>query len=167
MPIFCCRIKLLGQIALFCLWATLLSACSSSGGQEVFRTFEKQQWHSDSVVVFRFDVQETAQPHTLFAYVRNALEYPYYNLYLKYEVLDSQGAIVRASLEEIYLLHPQTGEPLGKGSGGIFTLEVPLARDVRFEAVGQYELRIRQYMRLETLPGLHALGAKLQKDPTK
>ncbi len=148
-------------INLMLLWALGIWGCTSDATYEAYITFENQAWYADSVARFDFTIENTSVPYRLDYYIRNSLEYPYYNLYVQYELLDSDGRILRTSLEENNLMHPQSGKPFGEGSGSVFDHTFPLMQSYSFEKTGAYQLVLKQYMRLDTLGGIHAVGFRI------
>lgn len=145
----------------FIFLVILASACTQVAEYETFKNFEDENWYIDSVAVFDFEVQDIAKSYRIDGYVRNTLEYPYYNIYMQYELLDDEGAILRASLKENNLMDSKTGKPIGSGSGSVFDVTFPLIQSYKFDKTGNYQLKLKQYMRLDTLPGIQAVGFRL------
>ncbi|MGB0522216.1 MAG: gliding motility lipoprotein GldH [Flammeovirgaceae bacterium] len=140
---------------LVCLWA-----CNDGVVYNEFKDLEANNWHYDSMAIFNFRAEQ-GKPHDLFYNIRYNLDYPYYNLYVKYELSDAQGNLLRSSLQEANLMHPDTGVPLGSGES-IFDSKLPLLEQYEFPATGDYQFKIKQYMRLDTLPGILAVGVTLE-----
>lgn len=140
--------------------AWLVWSCNSNSEYHKFSDLEAGNWHYDSAVVFNFRVDESGK-HNLYYNVRYNLDYPYYNLYVKYELKDPNGKLLRSSMQEANLMHPDTGVPLGSGES-IFDSKLPLLESYEFPAKGEYEFQIKQYMRLDTLPGILAVGMTLE-----
>lgn len=141
--------------------AVSLWSCTNNVAYNSFQDLEDGNWLYDSTTVFNFSVDNASSPYDLNYNVRYNLDYPYYNLYVKYELMDDQGKLLRASMQEANLMHPDTGVPLGSGES-IFDSQLSLLDDYKFPTEGKYQFKIRQYMRVDTLPGILAVGVTLE-----
>ena len=155
-------------LLLFSLWS-----CNNDDAYQNYRDFEYGFWHYDSVTVFTFEVNDTSPPHDLSYRIRNTASYPYFNIYVKYELLDPEQNSLIANMEETYLMHPKTGEPFGKlrnpkgksATGHVFEHSIPIASNFHFANKGMYQFKIRQYMRVDILPEIVAIGFQLVHTP--
>ena len=124
-------------------------------------------WHLDSLVAFQFEIEDTTSAYQIQYNVRYAVDYPYYNLFLKYYLEDSAGEMLSSELQELILFDRKTGEPLGEGLGDLFDRGVPVFEDQKFPYVGVYNFKVKQFMRMEQLPGILSFGLKVQKPETE
>ncbi|GAB4345820.1 MAG: hypothetical protein OHK0038_26030 [Flammeovirgaceae bacterium] len=136
---------------------------------ENYKTLEQGFWQYDSTIVFKFSVRERLHNYNITMYLRNTISYPYYNLYIQYQLKSPKGDTLSTSTKELILMNAKTGqpfgkiaEPAGKGVGYYYDHEFPLLSNYQFPDTGTYELQIKQYMRLDTLPHIHAVGAKVE-----
>ncbi|MEP3387683.1 MAG: gliding motility lipoprotein GldH [Reichenbachiella sp.] len=120
-------------------------------------------WHLDSLVAFQFEIEDTTSIYQVQYNVRYAVDYPYYNLFLKYYLEDSAGEMLSSELQELVLFDKKTGEPLGEGLGDLFDRGVPVFEDQKFPYAGVYNFKVKQFMRMENLPGILSFGLKVQK----
>ncbi|MDW3208260.1 MAG: gliding motility lipoprotein GldH [Reichenbachiella sp.] len=120
-------------------------------------------WHLDSLVSFQFEIEDTTSIYQVQYNVRYAVDYPYYNLFLKYYLEDSAGEMLSSELQELVLFDKKTGEPLGEGLGDLFDRAVPVFEDQKFPYAGVYNFKVKQFMRMENLPGILSFGLKVQK----
>lgn len=120
-------------------------------------------WHKDSLVHFQMDVQDATLPYHLSVNVRNGSAYPYYNLYVKYTLADSTGAILQSDLRDFHLFDPKSGKPLGDGLGDLFDHRFLLVENLKFTGPGTYRLSLQHYMRVDQLPLVVSVGARLEK----
>lgn len=152
--------------SLFCgFFASLLallvfSSCESPYTVHEYKNLPEAIWHYDSAASFQFMVEDPAKPYDLYYHIRNNREYPFYNLYVKTELLDGEGKLVRKKLHEVNLMHPKDGTPLGNGES-LYDHEILLFPNMKFEKSGNYQFNIKQYMRLDTLEGVTAVGLSL------
>ncbi|MCS6833422.1 MAG: gliding motility lipoprotein GldH, partial [Flammeovirgaceae bacterium] len=105
------------------------------------------------------------------AYLRNTLSYPYYNIYVQYALRNAQGDTLKTATVEWMLMHSKTGYPFGKvaypegnGVGYYYDHLFPLFSNYQFPDTGIYHVSFKQYMRLDTLPHIHAIGLRIQKE---
>jgi gliding motility-associated lipoprotein GldH len=151
-------------------WKIMGMLCASTVGwscqrdvqYEAYHNFQGMYWHADSVVYFQFEVEDVSKPYDLSYRVRNSLAYPYYNLYIKYELSGETGQIIRANMHEAILMEPKTGKPLGVGVGDLYDHKILLLENMRFEAPGIYRFSMNQYMRPDSLPSIFAVGVTLE-----
>ena len=138
-------------------------ACNSNTIIDEQSDIQEGLWHLDSLVAFQFDIEDTTSSYQIQYNVRYAVNYPYYNLFLKYYLEDSTGEILSSELQELILFDKKTGEPLGEGLGDLFDRGVPVFEDQKFAYAGSYSFKVKQFMRMEQLPGILSFGLKVQK----
>ena len=151
------RSKLLAVLVLM----IFLSACGGSKQFEAYNTIEANSWQEEAVQTFSFEITEQQQPLDLFFTIKNGLEYPYHNLYVKYRLVkkdEDKDQLVAEDLVEFILFNPKTGAPLGSGSSGWYDQEFPLKKSYQFDAAGQYEIQFQQYMRKGSLNDVATVG---------
>ncbi|MBX2840735.1 MAG: gliding motility lipoprotein GldH [Flammeovirgaceae bacterium] len=142
----------------------LLSGCSTQIVYENYIDLDDNFWAQDNQLKFDFEIQDPSAAYDLSIYIRNGLSYPFYNLYVKYELVDEKGnAILPSDMKETSLMDPTTGRPLGSGVGDFYNNEMNIFLDYKFKAPGKYSLKIDQYMRLDSLPDITAIGIKVAK----
>jgi gliding motility-associated lipoprotein GldH len=133
------------------------------------RVFEKNvdlagnQWYIDTVPSFSFRIDDVSIPYNIYYNVRNAVNYPYYNLYVTYYLQDSSGKQLSSALQNLLLADAKTGKPLGDGLGDIFDHQILSLKEYRFPYAGTYTFRIRQYMRQDPLPLIMSVGVRVEK----
>ncbi|WP_062545951.1 gliding motility lipoprotein GldH [Rufibacter tibetensis] len=140
-----------------------LGSCDSNRVFEEVQDIPDNQWPVRLSPTFAFEVTDTTQAYNVFFNVRNALHYPFYNLYLRHYLIGPDGQQVNSMLHEMYLMDPKTGEPKGKGAGDIFDHQFRGLKNIRFQRAGQYKIRLNQYMRQDPLPGIMAIGVRVEK----
>ena len=140
-----------------------LSSCDGNRVFEEVQDLPDNQWPVRLSPTFTFEVTDTTQAYNVLFNVRNALHYPFYNLYLRHYLTGPNGQQVNSMLHEMYLMDPKTGEPRGKGAGDIFDHQFRGLKNIRFKQPGQYKIRLNQYMRQDPLPGIMAIGVRVEK----
>lgn len=138
----------------------LLGVISCNGNRvfEDYSGFESQNWHVDDTVTF--DITEIKSHSKALMSVKYNTDYGFRNIYVKYFLSDSLGKHIESQLVNIPLFDSQQGKPLGNGFGSIYTKTdtLPIITNAPYAKV-----HFVQYMRVEKLNGLEAIGLKLIK----
>ncbi|MTI31702.1 gliding motility lipoprotein GldH [Xanthovirga aplysinae] len=140
-----------------------LFACDSKRLYEKNVDFEQKYWAVNNIPEFVFDVADPTISYNIYFNVRNTLSFPYQNLYVTYYLEDSTGNLLSSALQNLVLFDKKTGAPLGKGLGDIFDHQIPVLSNYKFEQGGQYQLRVEQFMRTDTLSDVLSVGVRVEK----
>jgi gliding motility-associated lipoprotein GldH len=143
--------------------AILFWACDDSRVYERNVDIDSKTWHQDSIPNFTFIIDNVDQTYNFYYNFRNTRAYPYRNLYVRYSLEDSTGAVLSSDLHNMNLFDPVSGKPYGDGLGDIFDHQVLALKDVKFDSPGEYHFRIQQYMRMNTLPEILSVGLRVEK----
>jgi gliding motility-associated lipoprotein GldH len=143
--------------------ALLVAACSNPNvllDQNI--DLENRSWKISDTLRFEFQIRDIAPTYSIDYLIRNSLEYPYARLFVAYQLKDSTGVLISEKLVSNYLFHEKTGEPFGaSGLGDVYDHRFPLLEDYRFSRNGRFQLQLVQQMRLDTVPGIMAVGARV------
>ncbi|MEO9965647.1 MAG: gliding motility lipoprotein GldH [Reichenbachiella sp.] len=139
------------------------ASCNSNTVIDEQSDIREGMWNLDSLVAFDFVIDDTTSLYEVQYNVRYAVNYPYYNLYLKYYIEDSTGQILSSDMQELVLFDKKNGDPLGDGLGDLFDRAVPITKNQKFDYAGPYTFKVKQFMRNEQLPGILSFGLKIQK----
>jgi len=145
----------------FVVLSVILFSCDNTRVFEDNYVLNEAYWHVDSIAEFSFDINEVNKTYDLSFNLRNTSAYPYYNLYLKYDVTDSMGNELFSGLENLILFDQKTGEPLGSGLGDVFDHQMTLLENYEFDMPGVYSISFQQFMRIDSLPMIHYVGARV------
>lgn len=145
------------------LVATLaaLSSCSSNAIIDEQVDMPDGIWHIDSLASFDFRVDDISTAYTVDYNVRFAIDYPHYNLFVRYYLEDSTGTILTTAQQELLLFDKKTGVPFGEGLGDLYDRNIRILEAQQFDYQGQYTLKIKQFMRMDNLPGILAFGVAI------
>lgn len=131
------------------------------------RVFEEntdlgEYWAKEAVISFAFSIEDSLADYNLYTNIRNASSYPFHNLYYQYSLSDSSGRELSSELKNLTLFDPKTGEPYGSGLGDLFDHRQLILENFNFPTVGTYTLTFEQYMRMDTLPMILSVGARVE-----
>ncbi len=142
-------------------FALAFYSCDQTRVFDSYREIPESDWHKDSILFFDIPVTDTIQNHNLLIQVRNETSYKYSNIWLFIEVAQPGGETIRDTFE-IVLADP-SGQWLGKGFGGLKTVQSVYRRNIFFPASGNYRLSLQHGMREEFLQGIHDIGIRVEK----
>jgi gliding motility-associated lipoprotein GldH len=147
-----------------CVMAWLLVACDDSRVYEQVVDLQQRHWIVTEKPTFDFAIQDTSERYNLYGYIRNAVSYPYSRVFFTYYLKDSTGREIEKKLMTEFLFDAKTGKPFGKsGIGDLYDHQFILLQDYQFNTAGKYRLELEQFMRLDTLPGILAVGVRVEK----
>lgn len=141
----------------------LLASCDNNRIYETNKDFANHRWYEDSVCSFTFDIQDSEQAYNILYNVRNTLNYPYYNLYVKYSLKAPNGKEIAADLQEMQLMDAKTGKPFGSGMGDIFDNQIIALKNFKFTQAGKYTFSATQYMRKNPIEQIMSFGIRVEK----
>ncbi|MEM0938822.1 MAG: gliding motility lipoprotein GldH [Bacteroidota bacterium] len=142
--------------------SVFILSCDSTRVYNDFNDLDNAYWHMDSVQHFSFKIEDTIKKYNILATFRNSSSYPFYNIYFQYSLKDSSNHTLEKKLTELNFFDPKTGEPLGSGLGDLFDHTFPLEENYTFREPGEYRLALQQFMRMDTLPFILSVGARVE-----
>ncbi len=137
--------------------AFILFSCDGNRVYEKFEEVPNQLWGATDTLSFELENLDSAKKFLIS--VRFNDEYPHSNIYMTLLASDTLGNPLQEELVNV-VLFDQTGKPKGKGFGGSRTLYDTL--NFRIHPNAQI-LDILQYMRVNQLKGVEAVGFKAIK----
>lgn len=146
----------------FILVVITLVGCGDSRVFEDYKDFSSKSWLVNDTVNFEFTITDSQVPYKLNCNIRNSLDYPYSRIFVNYTLEDSTHKVLSSKLVSSYLFDGKTGEPNGdSGIGDIYDHSFNLEN--RKFAKGRYYIKLQQFMRTDTLKGILAAGARVEK----
>lgn len=128
---------------------------------ESYKQIDPSGWNKDSLAIFNFEVSDTLHPFDMYINVRNQGAYSYSNLWLFIDITAPDSTTLRDTIE--ITLAKTDGTWIGKGTSGLFELQLPYRQNIIFPYSGKYTLSIEQAMRSEKLEGIQNIGIKIDK----
>jgi len=138
-------------------------ACNSNRIYEKNVKFPDRIWEKDSEAEFNFEINDINTNYKFYFNLRNTILYPYQNIYLSYSLEDTLGNVYDSELTNINLFDSKTGKPFGSGIGDIFDHQYLVIDDYQFNNPGMYLFKIKQYMRMDSLPEIMSVGLRIER----
>lgn len=143
--------------------ATMLVSCDEKRVYEDNVEFKERFWLVSREPSFEFTIADSTQAYNIFYNVRNSLDYRWDRIFVTYVLSDSSGHELAKKLVYNDLFDP-AGRPFGEsGLGDLYDHQFPLLSNYRFEHSGKYSLRLIQFSRQDTLQGVLAVGARVER----
>ena len=152
------RFPLLFIISLF------FAGCNDKRVFEQITDLDNRQWIVSEKPEFEFVIDNSGAQYNLYCDIRNSVSYPYARLFFTYYLQDSSGAEIKRALMTEYLFDAKTGKPFGKsGIGDLYDHRFLLLKAYQFPYKGKYRVKFEQFMRTDTLPGILAVGFRVER----
>jgi gliding motility-associated lipoprotein GldH len=150
------RILIISALCIF------LAGCDKNVVYKAHEDIDDGLWYIKNTPTFKVEITDTLSAYNLYYLVRNAVQYPYYNLYLTRKTTDPAGKKT-SSLEEVFLSNQVTGKPFGTGLGDLFDHKIAFAKNYKFPRSGTYTIALSQSMRQNPLPFIISVGISVEK----
>lgn len=146
----------------FLLLTIGLYSCDSSRIYEEFNEVDRF-WRTEETLSYEFEIEDAQVAYSVIAEFKNDLTYPYRNFYFNYRLLTSTDSVLKESLEQIQLFEPKSGKPYGSGIGDQYNNEMVLEENIQFPGTGNYQIDLKQFMRVDSLTGIQRVGVRIEK----
>ena len=147
--------------------ALVAIGCNNSRIYERNVKFPDRIWTKDKEAIFDFEINDINTNYKFYFNLRNTILYPYQNIYLSYSLEDTLGNVYDSELTNINLFDSKTGKPFGSGMGDIFDHQYLVIDNYQFNNPGMYLFKIKQYMRMDSLPEIMSVGLRIEKSITQ
>lgn len=124
---------------------------------------EAETWRYDQPAQFDFTIQDTSIRYDFLLDIKHREDFSYQNLYTEIitQFPDSTSQDDVVSLE----LADKLGLWVGDCRKGYCSLTIALQEQARFAIPGDYSLRLEQFTRTDSLPGVAALRLRIATQP--
>lgn len=140
----------------------VLVSCGSRGFDQRV-VIPEAAWDVENRVPFDVTVNDTLGVYAFGLNLRHLENYRYSNLYLFLHTQMPNGNVTHDTIQ--CLLAAPDGQWLGKSSGSMRDLHIPLNPALRFPLAGNYHFEIEQAMREPVLKGITDIGLFIEKQP--
>ena len=156
-------IKIILYLVFVSAGITGMVSCSTFTVYDTMKDLDSNSWSDKQELVFPIIINDPSISYKLYYTVRYDAAYPYYNLYINRVMEDSSGKFLNKKLQGMDLFKSSTGVPFGTGMGSKKDFIILSEDKYKFPYSGKYTIRLKQYMRQETILGISAVGFKVEK----
>ncbi|KAA3631642.1 MAG: gliding motility lipoprotein GldH [Bacteroidetes bacterium] len=139
----------------------LLAGCGKHYEYEQKYTIDNNSWSYQDTLDFNFNISDTNRIYNLYLEIEHEDSYAFQNLYTQIHTKFPGGERLDETLS--LELANKTGNWLGNCSGSICTLLIPIQENAYFNASGDYEITLEQYMRENPINGIMSISFFLEK----
>lgn len=124
-----------------------------------------QPWKYSDTLSFEYEVKDTSTAYDLTLKVSHSGDFSYENLYVRATTIfpDKKSTSSSLSLE----LTKEDGSWEGSCSGNTCTAELIMSQAAYFRTAGKYTLKLEQFSRQDSLPGIIAVTLLLTESQKK
>jgi len=142
----------------------LLFGCDSKRVFEDNIEFRDRRWKITEPVQIEFQIADASKKYNLLMNIRNSLDYPYARIFVNYDLQKQDSNSLTKKMVAEYLFDQKTGKPFGtSGIGDIYDHQFPILKNYSFEKAGTYKMKLNQFMRMDTIPGILAVGIRVER----
>lgn len=146
----------------FILLIVIFTACDSNRVFDENKTVENGKWKVNNKFRFDVPVEDILSRYDFYLYVRNAVDYPFSNLFLFITTIFPNGQLSRDTVE--LTLAGYDGRWLGSGMGSVKYNQFLFQKGVMFRQKGKYSFEFEQAMRVNELKGIQDIGLRIEKE---
>jgi gliding motility-associated lipoprotein GldH len=150
----------LSIVAISIVWC----GCDSRRVFEDNIEFRDRNWKIAEPVQFEFQIADPTAKYNLLMNIRNSLDYPYARIFVNYDLQKHDSTSLSKEMIAEYLFDQKTGKPFGtSGIGDVYDHQFSILKNYSFGKIGAYKIRLNQFMRMDTIPGILAVGVRVEK----
>ncbi len=139
----------------------LFQSCEKNQVFEKNVSIEKYSWKNSDKIKFEINVLDTFATYNVYINIRHTTIYPYSNLWLMITIISPDGNQSRQKLE--IPLANEEGSWHGEGMGDVWDLKYLAQQNALFRQQGKYTFEFEQIMRQDPLPGIMAMGLRVEQ----
>jgi gliding motility-associated lipoprotein GldH len=123
-------------------------------------SIENHNWSYANKIKYPVKIDDAAISYNIYINLRVTGEYRYSNIFV---LMHRSGPKLNALTRFEIKLADKDGQWLGKGSGNLYSYQVPLITNFKFPAAGTYQFEIEQNMRDNPLHEVSDVGLRVEK----
>lgn len=148
-----------------CALIFLFSACQHTLSYEKYFPVARGSWNSSQKLFFPVEIKDTSVLYNIYVNVRNTDDYPFCNLWM---TIGTKFPAGRSFEKRINLtLADSTGRWMGESQGDLYDERILIQQDAYFQTPGTYTFSLEQIMRQDPLPGILAVGLRVENTQIK
>lgn len=135
-------------------------SCERNRVYEKNISIEKYSWDSKVIPSYKVEIIDTSVLYNIYVNIRHADLYPFQNIWLQVGTQFPNGT--KASRRVEIMLANDEGKWYGEGLGDIWDFRSLIQENAFFNNPGTYTFTIEQNMRQDPLPGIMAIGLRVE-----
>lgn len=141
------------------------ASCTKNNVYENNKLISLLNWKASDTLSYKITVTDTSYLYNIYINVRHTEDYPYKNIWLMIYTTFPGGKTLskRTELD----LADEDGKWYGQGVNNIWDDRILLQNDAYFNTKGQYSFALEQDMRQDPLPGIMAVGIRIENTGVK
>ena len=153
------------RLFFFLAFLIFLSSCDSNILFEENHEISNQNWSHADTLNFKFGIADTTEVINLWLDVEHSVDYSFQNLYVQIFTKFPNGMRHQdlLSLE----LADKTGWWFGKCDSEMCRTSIMIQEHIYFPEEGDYEITLKQFMRVDPLEGVKNFGVRIERTGEK
>lgn len=143
----------------------LFISCTKNNVYENDQIIRTTNWKASDTLSYKVNITDTGSLYNLYITIRHEEDYPYRNIWLMIYTKFPDGKTLSKRSE--LTLADEDGKWYGQGVNNIWDDRILLQNDAYFNKVGQYSFALEQDMRQDPLPGIMAVGLRIENTGVK
>jgi gliding motility-associated lipoprotein GldH len=139
-----------------------LFSCQDHSFPVRIQNLDNHRWAQDQYLDFEFKTHSSGEKVDLLYQVQYGPDYPFENIWLKYWLIGPKNDTLIISKDNLFLFQPSVGKPIGTGTRNRIFLDAYFLKNVQLKDQGIYKIKLRHYMRKDSLSGIQAMGVKVK-----
>ena len=152
--------KFILKVLLLPALVLLLNSCDKNRVFEKNKEIKGYSWASDNKASFTVDITDTTKLYNIYVNVRHVDYYQFSNIWLITRTTFPDGKKMQQRLE--IPLATDEGRWYGEGMGDIWDKSYLIQQGAHFSKRGNYIFELEQNMRKDPLPGIMAIGLRVE-----
>jgi gliding motility-associated lipoprotein GldH len=139
----------------------ILTGCSQDRVFEQYVSLKNDEWFLSQRPNFYYEIKDTSARYNVYFNVRHTGNYNYSNLFVYFLLQGPKSPLEKKRLE--FRLAEEDGKWLGSGLGDVYSNQIEILHEVKFQKPGVYSFGFEQNMRDNPLQGIEDVGVLIAK----
>lgn len=151
------------RLSIFCILLTAFTSCVPLDSYEKIHIIENEEWLRNDSLTFDFEILDSTELYDVFYIIRHKADFEYSNLWVSLTQKSPTSAEVSRD-DQLVLASNSNGRWIGNCIGDICDVKLPLARNIRFNELGKYQVKVNHISRDSIIKHVLGFGLLLEKN---